>query len=56
MRLRPREVALDALAVLDAAGAERAVAGRHSPEGSTWAPMLGAEQPERVVARAYLGP
>jgi len=50
-----REYALDALAVLDAAGAERAFVVGVSC-AALWGILLAAEHPERVAAAAFIGP
>lgn len=49
------EFAADALAVLDAIGAQRAVIVSHS-KGANWGLFLAAEYPERVTGAVFIGP
>jgi pimeloyl-ACP methyl ester carboxylesterase/predicted glycosyltransferase len=49
------EFAADALAVLDAIGAERAVIVSHS-KGANWGLFLAAEHPERVAGAVFISP
>src|SRR5271170_24830 len=51
----PDEFALDALAVMDATGTERASLVSLSC-GARWATTLAAEHPERVDATVFIGP
>ncbi len=50
-----REFAADALAVLDAVGAERATVVSHS-SGSYWHLILAGEHPERVEGSVFIAP
>ena len=50
-----REFAADALAVMDAAGVERAVVVGLSA-GALWGVLLAAEHPERVAAAVFIAP
>jgi pimeloyl-ACP methyl ester carboxylesterase len=52
---RPAEFTADALAVMDAAGTQRAVLVALSL-GATWALELGALHPERVAGIVFIGP
>ena len=49
------EFAADALAVLDAIGAQQAVIVSHS-KGANWGLFLAAEHPERVTGAVFIGP